>query len=163
VLTKSKSIARLPWVLFMGIALLPTTKTVVAQATATITTELAAQHLFARIADGPKAASWAVRTKPLAEIGLAPAQIQQTVQAANAFIVANAKLAAQANAIHQSIKERTLSQSSGLPQLRNLDQQRDGLIVSAIAQLTIDLGPDGWYRLENYLNTTVKPSIVFVP
>jgi hypothetical protein len=144
-------------------SLLALSSLAIAQTTPTATTELAVQHVFARLADGEKAPSWNTRIAPLKNIGLAPAQIELTVNAASTFMAAARHLATQAAAIHKRLKDKTLSQASGIQQLKGLDQTTDGLIVTAIAKLKLDLGPDGWSAFETYLNNTVKPSIVFLP
>ena len=134
-----------------------------AQSTGTVTTELAALHTLAGIADGPHAAPRSIRTKRFADSGFTTSQIQHIVETANGLAESLKGLASQAGAIHSSLKAKTLDQPSAIQQLKNLDQQRDSFLAAAISQLKVDLGSDGWYKFESYLNNSVKPNIVFVP
>jgi hypothetical protein len=125
-----------------------------------VTVELACQHLFLWVADGPRSAPWPARANLLKKSDLNLAEIQTVLQAANGYQFSVSKLTARANAIHQAIKANAIDRASAIQQLKDLDQQREQLLQEAFNQLRVDLDRD-YYKLENFLNDYVKPTIRF--
>jgi hypothetical protein len=139
--------------------------TTMAQTSATpvtpaVTTELAAEHLFARLADGPTAPLWSARTQALREGGFTAEQIRLIVQTANMLAAGNEPLAKQAGDIHKRLKSKSLDRASGVLQLKDLDNQRSAQFDITFDRLKGQLGFEGWYKLETFLNDVVKPTVL---
>ena len=128
-----------------------------------VTVELACLHLFLWVKDGPTA-SWAARFSHLKGSGLDSVQIQMVVQAANAYIRDTAPLDLQASQIRQDVKSNLITRSVSVAaeEFKRIDQQRERILASAFDQLRVNLGRDGSYKLETFLNNYVKPTIRFV-
>jgi hypothetical protein len=160
--SKSQMIPKVLYVLLSAIALLITIPDVRAQSSPrVVTVELACEHLFMRVADGPRAATWAARVSNFKGSGLDSKQIQLVIQAANGYETGLGRLSRQAAQIHRDLKSNLITKSAAVGQFTSLDQQRERLLASAFDQLRIELDQDGYSKLEAFLNNVVKPTITF--
>lgn len=125
----------------------------------TVTTELACHHLYLRLADGPNSANYKTRVQMLQGSGLSAPEIAVVIRAANAYAAAVAPVEAQAAAMRQRVRDKTIAPGEALPQFKGMQQQREDLFATSFNQLKVDLGPDGASKLETFLNDVVKPTI----
>jgi hypothetical protein len=89
-------------------------------------------------------------------------QIQTVIQAANAYRADIAPLDRQAYQLRQDVKSNLVARSVAVEQFKSIDQQRERILASAFDKLRFELGRNGSYKLETFLNDHVKPTIKFV-
>jgi hypothetical protein len=92
--------------------------------------------------------------------GLSAAEIATVIRAANAYFAAVAPVDARAAALRQGVRDKTIGPGAALPQFKGIQQQTEDMFAASFDQLKVDLGPDGAYKLETFLNDVVKPTIV---
>jgi hypothetical protein len=114
------------------------------------------------VADSPTAGSWAARVSHFNESGLNSDQIQTVIHAANAFTKDVVALNRRASQIRHDVKSNLVARSVAAEEFKSIDQQRERVLANAFDQLRFELGRDGSYKLETFLNKYVKPTIRFV-
>ncbi len=128
-----------------------------------VTEQIACEHLFIRVADGPRSLNYAQRAAVLRDSGLDVNEVYLVIQTANTFFAAVSPIAKEAMSIHQSLKSGALSKSVGIPLLKGLDYKQEKLLSASIDQLKYDLGTAGAAKLEEFLDKVMKPTIVVNP
>ena len=81
------------------------------------------------------------------------------IHAANAYTKDVASLSREASQLRQDVKSNLVNRAVAVEKFKSLDQQRERILASAFDQLRVELGRDGYYKLETFLNNHVKPTI----
>jgi hypothetical protein len=126
----------------------------------TVTTEMACQHLYLRVADGPNSANYRTRVQMLGGSGLAGAEIAAVIRAANVYLAAVVPADARAAALRQGLRDKTIAPGAAQPQFTGIEQEKENILAASFSQLKVQLGPEGASKLETFLNDVVKPTIV---
>ena len=132
------------------------------QSSAAVSVELACQHLFLAVADGPHAPSWNARSNIFKNTGLSQLDVARIIRRANTYAAGVADLSRQSVAIHNGVKTKLVAVPIAVQQLRALDNLRDSLFSQVYQQLRGDLNAEAWSQLQAFLENVVRPSVTLV-